>query len=128
MWDLKLGRPLDVPPVGKLRHIFSAGCMELHRPAVAFDGAEVIYFDTDGRFVRWKIGEAQGEILGTIPVHYPCLGTPLVWSDDSTRLVLETDPGQAVTVMMRSPGFPAPSHPSDRGSASLWTGSRSPTA
>lgn len=98
VWDLNLGRPLDVPLIGELRHINSAGCMFLDRPAVAFDGKEVIYLDTDGRLVRWKVFEERGEDLGWIPVRYPCLETPMVLSSDSTRLVLETDPGQAVTV------------------------------
>jgi len=98
VWDLNLGRSLEVPPIGELRHINSAGCMRLDRPAVAFDGEEVIYLDTDGRLVRWRVGEEQGNVLGLIPVRYPCLGTPMVWSNDSTRLLLETDPGKAVTV------------------------------
>lgn len=98
VWDLKLGRPLELPPIGELRHINSAGYMELDRPAVAFDGEEVIYLDSDGRLVRWKVGEEQGNVLGQIPVRYPSLQTPMIWSDDGTQLLLEMDPGKAVTV------------------------------
>jgi len=98
VWDLNLGKPVEVPLVGEQRHINSAGCLQLNRPAVAFDGEEVITFDTDGRLMRWQVGEEQGDVVGLIPVRYPCLGTPMIWSEDSARLVLETDPGQAVTV------------------------------
>ena len=98
VWDLKLGRPLEVPSIGDTRHINSAGYMELDRHAVAFDGEEVIYLDTDGRLVRWKVGEQQGNTLGQIPVRYPSLDTPMIWSGDSTRLLLEMDRGKAVTV------------------------------
>jgi WD40 repeat protein len=98
IWDLKANRLLDLPLVGELRHINSAGAMQLSRPAVAFDGNEVLYLDTDGRVVRWNIGEEQGNILSQVAVHYPSLETPMLWSEDSTRLVLETDPGKVISV------------------------------
>jgi WD40 repeat protein len=104
VWDLERGRQLEAPPVGELRHINSAGCMQLNRPAVAFDGEQAISLDTDGRLMRWKVGEEEGDVLGELLVRYPCLQTPMVWSDDSARVVLETDPGRAVTVWDVSSG------------------------
>jgi len=98
VWDLAAGKQVETPLLGERRHVNGAGCMWLERPAVAFDGETLLYLDTDGQLVRWQVGEAQGELLGQVEVRYPCLGTPMVWSPDSTRLVLETDPGKAVTV------------------------------
>lgn len=98
VWDLAGGRPLGVPQVGEQRHVNSAGCMLLSRTAVRFDGEEALYLDSDGKLVRWPVGAGEGEVVGWLPVRYPCLITPMVWSPDSTRLVLEMDPGRVVTV------------------------------
>lgn len=98
VWDLTAEKKLELPALGEPRHVNLAGCMLLDRPAVAFDGKTLLYLDTDGQLVRWPVGAAEGELLGWLAVRYPCLGTPMVWSPDSTRLVLETDPGKAVTV------------------------------
>jgi hypothetical protein len=103
-WDLKIGQPLEAPPIGDARHINSAGYMELDRRAVAFDGEEVIYLDSDGKLVLWKVGEERGNILGQIAVRYPSLGSPMIWSNDSMRLLLEMDRDKAVTVWDVSEG------------------------
>lgn len=104
VWDLTTGRPLPVPPVGESRHVNAAGCLLLHRPDVRLEGDRVLYLDSDGRLVRWRLGDAMGEAVGEVAVRLPCLGTPVVWSPEGSRLLLQTDPGAAVTVWEAATG------------------------
>lgn len=97
-WDLETGQALDVPPVAEQRHVSRAGCMILTRPAAHFDGERLLYVDSDGRIVQWALGVDAGDEIGRLPVAYPCLGTPLLWSPDSTRLALHVAPGDAIAV------------------------------
>lgn len=66
--------------------------------AVGFNGKEIHYLYKDGQLERWLVGATVGMLLGRVPVYYPILGDPLVWSSDSTRLVLSTEPFSAITV------------------------------
>ncbi len=87
VWDLAAGQALEAPPVGGMGNI-----------AVAFNGEKIHYLFPDGRLERWLVGASEGELLGRVPVYYPNLGGPLVWSSDSMRLALSTEPGSAITV------------------------------
>lgn len=97
-WDLETGQALDAPPLAEQRHVNGAGCMILTRPAAHFDGERLLYVDGDGRIVQWALGADAGDEIGRLPVAYPCLGRPLLWSPDSTRLALHVDPGDAIAV------------------------------
>lgn len=97
-WNLETGQARDVPPLAEQRHVNGAGCMILTRPAAHFDGERLLYVDGDGRIMQWALGADAGDEIGRLPVAYPCLGTPLLWSPDSTRLALHVDPGDAIAV------------------------------